>query len=211
MGFFHKIFHSDVFVILDTVQYSKNSFINRNKIKTPNGPLWVTVPVLTKGKFGQPILETMINPTELWATRIQKTLLANYKRADKFEEVYPKIEPILSNGWETIAQLNIALIELLLNELCYPGRVVRSSQLNVSGESSELLISICREVGADTYISGGGGSKYQEEHLFTESGITLIYDKFLQPIHKQLWGDFLPGLSVIDYLLNCGFTASVLM
>ena len=171
MGFFYKIFHSDVYVILDNVQYSKNSYINRNRIKTPSGPAWITVPVLSKGRFGQSIRETKINHTDSWATKMGKTFIANYKRAPHFETTFPKVEEALTAQWDSISQLNEELIRWILEEFAYSGHILKSSEMNLQGSSTDLLLSICRAVDADTYLSGSGGSKYQEEEKFSTSGI----------------------------------------
>jgi len=211
LGYFYKLAKSDVFVLLDNVQYTKNSFVNRNKIKTSQGAIWLTVPVKIKGRFGQLIKDVEINNTVNWRKKHLRTLEANYKKAKSFERIFSGLKAAYyADDWSNLCELNIRLLESLLSILKLEKRLVRASELNVEGESTQLLISIVKEVGGNVYLSGFGGAKYQEEELFEEAGITLEYYEFEHPVYPQLWSDFIPNLSIIDLLFNCGpksFTA----
>jgi hypothetical protein len=205
LGYFYKIAKCDVFVLLDNVQYVKNSFINRNKIKTPQGAQWLTVPVKIKGRFGQLIKDVEINNTMDWRKKHLRTLEMNYKRAKYFEPVFRGVEAIyFARDWQNLCELNIEILKWVVSLLGIEKRLMRASELNVKGEGTQLLINIVKEVGGNTYLSGFGGAKYQEEELFKEVGIKLQYYDFTHPVYPQLWSGFVPNLSIIDLLFNCG-------
>ena len=205
LGYFYKMTKCDVFVLLDNAQYTKNSFVNRNKIKTSQGAIWLTVPVKIKGRFGQLVKEVEINNMVKWQKKHLKTLDMNYKKAKFFEQIFPGLKAVYyANDWSNLCELNIRLLEWVLSILGLEKRLVRASELNVERESTRLLINIVKELGGDVYLSGFGGAKYQEEQLFEEAGITLKYYEFENPIYPQLWSGFVPNLSIIDLLFNCG-------
>lgn len=205
LGYFYKMAKCDDFVLLDNVQYTKNSFINRNRIKTPQGTMWLTVPVKIKGRFGRLIKDVEINNTVNWKKKHLGTLGGNYKKARFFEQIFPGLEAIYyANDWNNLCELNLRLLEWVLSMLELEKRLIRASELGVEGESTQLLINIVKEVGGNVYLSGFGGAKYQEEELFKEAGITLEYYEFEHPVYPQLWSDFIPNLSIIDLLFNCG-------
>ena len=205
LGYFYKIAKSDVFVLLDNVQYTKNSFINRNRIKTSQGAMWLTVPVRIKGRFGQLIKDVEINDTVDWQKKHLGTLGANYGKARFFEAIFQGLKTIYyADDWSNLCELNVRLLEWVLSLLKLEKRIVRASDLNVKGESTRLLVSIVKAVGGDVYLSGFGGAKYQEEELFKQEGIELQYYEFNHPVYPQLWSDFVPNLSIIDLLFNCG-------
>jgi len=205
LGYFYKITNCDVFVFLDNVQYTKNSFINRNKIKTPQGAMWLTVGVLSKGEYGQSISETKIDSNVSWNKNHWKSICQNYARSPYLDKYKEYLESIYQRQWEYLADLNESLIKANCDMLSITNvEFIRASDLDLSGKGTELLINICQEVGADTYLSGFGGVKYMEEDKFRESGIELKYYNFENPTYHQLWGDFIPNLSIIDLLFNEG-------
>lgn len=205
LGYFYKIAWSEVFVFLDNVQYSKNSIINRNKIKTPQGAAWLTVGVLTKGRLGQVIKEVDINNDTSWYRTHEKSISQNYSKAPYFRNYQELFEDVYRRRWEKLIHLNEALIKLNCDLLGIKAtKFLRASELNVSGQSTELLISICKAIGADTYLSGFGGKKYMDDKAFEEAGISLSYYDFEHPTYNQLWGEFIPNLSIIDLLFNEG-------
>jgi hypothetical protein len=204
-GYFYKIAKSDVFIFLDNVPYTKNSFINRNKIKTQHGEAWMTISVLTKGRYGQMINEVKINNNVPWGKIHWKTIEANYAKAPYFKEYKHLFEDIYQKNWEKLIELNEALIKLICDILCIKNiKFIRASELGVSGRNTELLINICKATGADSYFSGSGGKKYMEEESFEKEGVKLKYSEFQHPTYDQLWGNFSPNLSVIDLIFNKG-------
>jgi len=205
LGYFYKLAKSDVFVLLDNVQYTKNSFINRNRIKTPQGAIWLTVPVKIKGRFGQLIKDVEINNMVDWRRKHLGALEANYKKARFFEPIFQGLKNIYyAHDWNNLYRFNVRLLEWVLSILKLEKKVVRASELNVKGKSTRLIIDIVKAVGGKVYLSGFGGAKYQDEKLFKEEGIELRYYEFSHPVYPQLWSDFIPNLSIIDLLFNCG-------
>jgi len=205
LGYFYKIAKCDIFVFLDNLQYSKNSFINRNKIKTSQGAQWLTLPVVTSGKFGQQILELTLFNKEKSIKKIFRTLELNYHKTKYFYDYFGKFQAILISNIDNLAEINILLIQWIIKLLEIRVAIKRSSELNnIKGTSTERLISICNSVGANEYFSGFGGVKYQENEIFSKARIKLKITDFEHPIYSQLYGEFIPNLSIIDLLFNCG-------
>ncbi len=203
IGYFYKIVNCDVFVFLDNVQYTKNSFINRNKIKTPQRDRWLTVPV--SFKFGQLINEVKINNNIQWRKKNLRTIEINYKKAPHFDAIYDLLKSAcFRNQWELLTDLNIKLIDTICQFLDLRVKTIRASTLGFNTSSTDLLIKIIEKLNGKTYLSGKGGANYQDEEKFKQNGISLLYTDFIGPIYPQLYGDFIPNLSIIDLLFNCG-------
>ena len=203
-GFFKKIVAADAFVFLDSVPFSKQSYQNRARIKTAGGARWLTVPVLTRGRLGQPTHEVRINEKERWQARHLKTLTQNYGRAPHLGEFLDLFEMLLGRDWTVLTDLTITSIREICRRLGVDRPFYRATELEVTGTRTERLVSICRTLGADAYLSGRGGKGYQEEGLFREAGIDVLYPAFEHPRYDQPFGPFLPGLSIADLLFNCG-------
>ncbi len=203
LGFFYKMLKADIFVFLDNVQFSKNSYQNRVKIKSSQGAIWLTVPNLHN--FGQLTKDMRMNNKEPWREKHLKTFEMNYKKAPYFNTFYPLISEIYyKKDWELLSEFNIELIKIICNFLGIKTKTIKASDLDVSGSSTGLLVSIVKKLGGSVYLSGYGGMKYQDEEKFKENGIELIYTDFKHPVYPQLWGDFIEGLSIIDLIFNCG-------
>jgi hypothetical protein len=208
LGYFFKISRVHRFVFLDTVLYSHGSFTNRNAIKTPNGSGWLTIPVLKSGRSGQLISEVETNTVCHWEGRHLATLRSNYGRAPFFKEILAILEPhyhVGTNSRRSLAEFNIDVIRAICDYLCIRTHCIRSSQLRVSGSKTDLLLDICRTIGATTYLAGTGGKAYQEEVKFKDAGITPAYSSFSQQSYPQLFGEFVGNLSIVDVLMNCGY------
>lgn len=206
MGYFYKIQNSDIFVILDDVQYIRRSFINRNLIKTHQGILRLTVPVENKGYYGCNINEIKIKNNLNWKQNHLKNIEMNYKRSEFFRDFYNIFKSCLLRDYEKLSELNIDIIKITCQLLNIKTEMILSSTLGINETSTERIISICKAIGADTYLSGSGGAKYQDEKLLEENSIKLVYSDFSEKPYKQLWGDFSGGLSIIDYIFNCGYS-----
>jgi hypothetical protein len=205
LGYFYKIAHCDLFIILDDVQFTKNSFINRNRIKTPQGQLWLTLPVEQSGRFGQTISETLVKSKEQIAPKLLRTIQMNYSKAPHFRAWGPQFEEILMKKEHNLADINLEVIRWVCGILGINTPFKRSSELGgIAGESTERLVNICKKVGADTYLSGLGGNNYQEVEMYAQAGLRLVTSPFAHPVYAQPWGEFLPNLSVLDALFNCG-------
>ncbi len=204
-GFFYKWWKSDILVLLDDVQFIKRSTINRVKIKGPAGQRWLTVPVIQKGRYYQRINEVEIRQDALWQKKLLGSVEACYARAPYFKKYFPPLAAVLGEEFPLLVDLNIKLLGWAALELGIKTEMKRSSLLEgIIGQSSQRLASICRAVGAKRYLSGFGGQKYQDETIFTAYDLELeVYD-FTLPVYSQLWGEFIPGLSILDLLFNCG-------
>jgi hypothetical protein len=206
-GYFYKIAVSDVFVILDSVQYPRGqSFSARNRIKTPQGAVYLTIPVAIPGNNEGKVsyLEVEFAETK-WKEKHIKTLAANYKRAPFFNEIMDIYSETLTAN-DRFAELNINLIHAFLKYLKINTKIIRLSELlKEFGKKTNLIIDIGKALNAGTYLSGtGGGKEYNDEVLLSQNGITLVYSKFKHPVYPQLWGGFIPNLSIIDFLFSCG-------
>jgi len=202
LGFFDKMARSDIFVLLDDVQFEKNYFDNRNKIKTSQGWAWLTVPV--KYRFGQKLNEVEINNEEKWKEKHYKSLLLNYKKSPHFSDYVSFFQKIYEKKWQKLIDLNIALIKYLAKELGFKTKLIRSSELNCQGEKTERLLNICRKLKTDVYLSGKFGKNYLDEEAFRKNNIKVIYQDFQHPVYPQLYGNFIPELSIVDLIFNCG-------
>ncbi|MFH1096297.1 MAG: WbqC family protein [Candidatus Desantisbacteria bacterium] len=206
LGFFDKISRCDVFVLLDNVQFSKNYFTNRNKIRTAQEWTWLTVPVLTKGKADQRIDEVKINSIneKRWAEKHWKSLEQSYKKAPFFSEHADFFYQLYSRQWDSLAELNKTIIYYLVDAFGIKTRICEVAEIAAEGNSTELLSNICQSLVADTYLSGAFGKEYLEEGLFTDHKIKVAYQDFFHPEYKQVFSPFIPNMSAIDLLFNYG-------
>lgn len=206
LGYLARIAAADVFVFLDTVQFEKNSFTNRNRIKSANGPVWLTVPVRHKGHIGKTLLDLEIDETTDWRTKHLRSIQQNYRKAPRFAEYEPRLVELLQSPQHRLAELCFDQLGALVTHLDIETRIVRASDLPVGGQKSELVLNLCRHLGATTYLSGPLGRGYLDEASFAGEGIGVTYHHYVHPTYPQLYGDFLPAMSVVDYLMNCGDT-----
>jgi hypothetical protein len=204
LGFFSKYKNSDSFVLYDTAQYSKNDYHNRNTIKTSNGPIWLTVPVSMS--LGQLIKDVQLANTDFVGQHL-KTLEFNYKKTPFFEKYFPAIKEIYSKPkLHLLVDLTIPLLEYFFELLDANKKVILASSLDldVLKKSTDALVEITKKVGANEYLAGKGSKDYLEEAKFDSSGLKLTWQDFHHPKYLQLWGEFVPNMSVIDALFNIG-------
>ena len=203
LGYFDKMDRADLFCYLDNVQYKKNEWQNRNRIKTPAGPQWLTVPVTFR--FPQKISEVGIDSRTNWGKKHVNALRANYARAPYFRQYIGFFEDILLRPWEGICELNIAVTEGLRELLGLSHvRTVVASEVADADDATRRLIRICRKLSADTYIAGAGGADYMDVEQFAAAGIRLVFQNFKHPVYPQCFGPFVSHLSIVDLLMNCG-------
>jgi hypothetical protein len=204
IGFFEKMRRADLFVLLDNVQFSKGDFQNRNRVKGSAGVQWLTVPVVHA--FPQKISEVEIAGGD-WHEKHWKTLVSCYARTPHFESFASSFENFYQQPWKKLGELNIAAIELLANLFGVQKKWVRASELNVDGQKSDLVMNICKAVGASAYYSGRAGSTYLDRESFERAGIDIEVQGFTHPTYEQLFiqkQGFVSNLSVVDLLFNCG-------
>lgn len=203
-GYLHRMLLADVFVYLDTVQYTPRDWENRNRVKSSGGPLWLTVPVVHTHR-GQRILETVIDNSQDWTRKHLRALELNYRRAPHFDEVLPVLSRILERRWELLWELNVTLVDALLGFLGERVHWVRASELGPeTATGQEFLIALCRRAGGDTYLSGPLGRNYIDAARFRAEGLGLAFHDYRPAPYAQLYGPFVPNLSAVDLLFNCG-------
>lgn len=204
-GFFHKVGKSDYFVFLDTVQFEKGGFQNRNRIRRPHDWIWLTVPIKSKGRFKQKISEVKIDYAINWQRKHLNSIKMNYARAPFFCNLEKYFKKIYSSRWQYLRALNVHLIQFFLKHLKINTPLYYESKLKTTQKNTDRIIEICEKLGADTYLSGVGGRAYLDEDKFRKAHIKLIYQNFKYPVYKQCFGtNFIPNLSIIDLIFNCG-------
>lgn len=206
LGYFDKIKKSDVFVYLDDVQFETNSFINRNQIKTPQGLQWLTVPVHTSKHLSKTVSQTMISNEE-WKRKHLKAIELNYKRAPFFEIYYPVIvDSINLADTKSISDVCWSMMYLWQVILSlWNTQIVRSSSLGLEDLPKSLkLVEMCKKLNSNVYLSGINGKNYIDEEIFRKEGIKVLYQNYFYVEYPQLWGNFVPNLSIIDFLMNVG-------
>ena len=159
LGFFSKISKADIFVIVDNIQFKKKNFQNRNKIKTREGWMWLTVPVITKGRFEQKICEVEINNSLNWQRKHWASITLNYQKAPFFKEHSGFFEEVYSKEWRLLSEFNEAFIRYIMGQLELDVDVLKSSELGVTGQKTDLLIDICKKTGADTSPASRGSRR----------------------------------------------------
>ncbi len=206
LGYFDKIDKSDVFILLDNVQFKKNEWQNRNRIRTATGWQWLTVPVMHN--FGQKISEVRINNQTNWRQKHFKSIVLNYCKAPFLDEFMDLLNSLYTQEWEYLVQLNIEIILRVVEILGIKTKIVRASDYAVSSRRTQRLVDLCKLLGADTYLSGVSGPDYMDMSLFKENNINVIVQDYNHPVYTQVFGKanegFLPCMSIIDLLLNCG-------
>jgi hypothetical protein len=208
LGYFDKIARSDAFVYLDKVQYKPREFQNRNRIRTRDGSMWLTVPVVCKGKSRQSISEAAIDNEFGWQKQHLNSLKSWYGHARYFDSHLAFFEGIYSRDWGKLADLNIHIIDYLLKALGISTPIYYESGLGTEKMATDRIIELCRKLKADVYLSGSGGKNYLEEEKFPAAGIRLEYQHFTHPVYTQQFmsseKDFIPYMSIIDLLFNEG-------
>ncbi|MBF0571561.1 MAG: WbqC family protein [Candidatus Omnitrophica bacterium] len=207
LGYFDKISKADVFVLLDNVQFKKNEWQNRNRIRTPQGWQWLTIPVLHD--FGQKINEIKINNKEPWRKKHLRAIELNYVKARFFEQYFPHFQDILNKEWDNLAEVNICLIRKIMELLGIKTRLVLSCEYEAVEHKTLRLVDLCKHFNANTYLSGEGGLDYLDEGQFKLNNIDIIVQKYEHPVYNQMWmhknqAAFVSHLSVLDLLFNCG-------
>lgn len=205
LGYFHRIAVSDLHIVLDHVQFEKNSFTNRNKIRTSEGWCWLTVPLKTGGRFGDlAISQVEISNERRWAAKHWNSIRLNYSKAAYFREHAEFFESVFSRSWERLNPLVAEITTYLLKAFGIKSRILFSSQLGAVGHKSELVLELCRKVGATTYLSGALGAQYLDEAAFQQAEVPVFYQEYHHPTYKQVHPGFEPFMAAIDLLFNYG-------
>lgn len=206
-GYFHQIQKADVFVFYDDVQYDKHGWRNRNRIKTPNGPIWLTIPVLKKGavKYHTPINQMFIDWTRDWSRKHWKTIEQAYSKAPFFEVYASTLKEIYEQRYDKLADFTIQLTILVAGVLGISRtKFLRSSSLNAVGTKTNRLLEILERLGATHYISGPAAKSYLDERKLANEGISTEYMVYDYPVYSQLYPPYDPQVSVLDLLFMMG-------
>ncbi|HWQ91845.1 MAG TPA: WbqC family protein [Clostridia bacterium] len=206
-GFFHQVWKADCFIFYDDVQYDKRGWRNRNRIKTPQGPRWLSIPVHNKGHQveGTLLRDIRICADTPWQTKHWHALEHCYAKAPFFNLYAPVLREFYQPRWEFLCDFTIELTVALAQELgVRRTRFLRSSTLRTEGGKNERLIQLLQSVGADHYITGPSASSYLREDQFHAAGITVEYMTYDYPEYPQLYPPFLAEVSILDLLFMTG-------
>jgi hypothetical protein len=212
-GFFDLIDQVDQFVLLDDAQFVKQSWHQRNRIKSATGLQWLTVPVIFRGRLGQSLCEVEIREPDFWQKHL-RSVEVNYGRARYFETYFPQLKTILEDCGRDgrLIDLNLALILWIAGQLSIKTLMVRSSSLKIEGKKSEHLVSICERLGATDYLSPRSATYLLDDlSMFADAGIGVWFQNYTHPEYEQRFPPFLPYPSVLDLLFNEGPEAGEIM
>ena len=203
LGLFHKISICDVFCFFDIVQYQRRDFNNRNKINTPNGPIWLTVPVFSKGRLESNIKEVIIKD-DGWREKHIRSLETSYGKSPFFDEYFSGLFHILRSDQERLVDLNYDLLKFFLKCLEIDTPIVRASSYNFEGTKSDLVLDMCLKLGAKTYVFGKQGKNYADLISFEKVGVKVYFQNYKHPNYLQKQTNFERDMSVVDLLFNHG-------
>ncbi len=207
LGFFHRLLFADVLIILDDVQFLRRGWHHRDKIKTQYGEKWLTLSV-KKGDYHQKINEVILSENqEAWISNHLNYLKENYGSAPGFSDYFPRIKDVYQTGFRRLFDINMALLRVLFDVFGLDINIVFSSDLNVEGASNQKLINLMKVVGGTHYLSGTGAEDYLDKRMFEDENIIVEWQQFNHPVYQQLHGEFIPNLSCLDLLFNCGSEA----
>lgn len=212
LGYFDKIRRADTFVFLDNVQFQKSSFQNRNRIRTKDGWIWLTVPVETKGRlYETPLRDIPINNRIGWRKKHVAALRTNYAKAPYGDRMLERTAPFLARDWNFLADLCFEMLIDHLDALKISTKVAKASDMgDFSQSKSELILEICRRLGATRYLSGLLGRDYLDEASFAAAGIEVIYQDYAHPTYRQAYPGFEPAMGIVDALANAECPADLL-
>jgi hypothetical protein len=204
LGLLHKIAIADLFCYFDVVQYQTKDYNNRNKIKTHTGEIWLSVPVESKDHFEKCVGDIRIVQNG-WQRKHIKSIQYAYQKALYFRDYIVELESILlGKSQATLAALNLEILRFLMRSLGIETPIVKASDYAFQGAKSELVLDMCRQLKADAYIFGAQGRDYANVKQFLAAGVKPCFQEYRHPTYRQLHGEFLPYMSVIDLLFNEG-------
>ena len=204
LGYFHRIATSDLFIYLDTVQYTPRDWENRNKVKTDRGWTWLTVPV--KADYRALIPAVLIDNEQAWQQKHWRTLKTYYGSAPYFQFFEKQLRALYEGQrWDRLLDLNISATQVMCECLgITQARFAKASEIGAGGTGSKMILNLCKAVGATVYLSGSQGANYLDEAEFRDAGVGVCYQEYRHPQYGQLHGEFEPLMAVVDLLFNCG-------
>ncbi len=218
LGYLDKLAKVDLFIVMDDLQYEKENFQNRNRLKLDRGAHWLTVPLL-RGNQSDRICDKRIDNAgrggrHHWQHRMWRTLEVHYGRTPFWDHYAPALEDVFVRRWDLLVELDLHMLELARNWLRITRPIVRASSLGLAGQKTERILSMCRAVGAKTYLTGRGGSVgYLDVDAFAAAGVSLVWQRFHHPQYRQRYAGvgFSSHLGFLDLLLNCGPDAPAIL
>ena len=202
LGYFDKLDSADIFIFLDTVQFKKHEWQNRNRIRTKDGWQWLTVPIIDR--FPERIDCVAINARTDWQRKHSQALRQHYGRARFWDPIGPELIILLEASWERLSELNVAATGLFCRHLGSKTDCLLASSLSAREDPTDRLIDLCRTVGATAYLAGQSGPSYLDVNRFAEAGIDVHVQAYTHPQYPQRYQPFVSHLAVIDLLFNCG-------
>lgn len=210
LGFFDRLLHADTYVVLETAQYvngTSRSWMNRDKIKTEKGEQWITVCV-KKAPRETRIRDIILLDDGKWQKNNLGLLHQNYRKAEYYKEILPYVEKLYSGEYTHFWEFSFASIQMLIELFGIDIDIVFSSDLDPQGKNNDMIVDIMQKLGAKTYLSGMGAADYYDAQVYEKAGIKVIWQDFKHPVYPQQFGEFIPYLSSIDLLFNCGIERS---
>jgi len=206
IGLFDRIAQADLFIVYDNVQYDKHGWRNRNRIKTAAGSQWLTVPILTKHRSGMLVSDALVNPQVPWSRKHLQAIRVNYARAPYADRYLKPLAEILDRPWAHLMDLDLTLQDFLFDALGMRVQQMKATALGDTSapSASERLAILCQRAGATEYISPDAAKDYLDPRPLEAAGVTVRFHGYQHPVYPQLHGPFIPHLSVIDLLMNCG-------
>lgn len=203
LGLFHKIYLSELFCLFDIAQYQTKDYNNRNKIKTNQGDLWLTVPVESKDHFSKKVCDIKIINNG-WNKKHFKSITLAYKKAPFFDRYIDGLDRIINKRYDYLTDLNLDLLRFMLDCFQIEVPIVKATDYDFTGTKSDLVLDMCIKLGADKYIFGSLGKDYADAASFASQGIEIFFQDYQHPVYSQLHGEFIPYMSAIDLLFNEG-------
>lgn len=209
LGFFDRLLKADIYVVFDNVQYVRGSraWTSRDKIKTRNGEKWLSLGI-KKPAYRAAINEVLLQQDFAWREDHLNLIRENYRKAEYYDEIEPYINDLYSFQCEKMVDFNMESIRMLMKLFDIRIETVMAGSLQAVGKSNELIVNIVKELGYRRYLSGVGARDYYVPEPYEQAGIEVIWQEFAHPVYPQQFGEFIPYLSSIDLLFNCGIEKS---
>lgn len=207
LGFFYKMVLADLYVLFDHVQFKKRYYENRNRVVSSKREIsYINIPVISKGRYEQPIREVEVDNTQHWRDTLLKKIQHTYGKAPYFKKYYDELCLLVSGReYQYLIEFNIEMINFFRRHLGISTPLAYSSNMDVSAfKDSDLILQICRLQNADIYLCGASGRDYLKLEDFTKNNIAVKWLDYISPVYKQLCDDFAPNMSTLDLLFNCG-------
>jgi hypothetical protein len=204
-GFFHKLSLADLYVVMDDAQYDKR-FTNRNRIISPSGPIWISVPINKKQKFSANF-DVEINNDVSWETVHWKRLQLSYNNSRFFHRYKEYFEQVYSREWKMLFDLDLQTLRQVIDWLGLKTEIILESELQIKSRSTQRLLDVCKAVGADAYVAGSGSKEYMDDSIFRRNNVRVEYQNWIPVPYRQHLaknGTFIPNLSIVDMLSNLG-------